>query len=253
MITVGVDLAAEPKGTALAVIAWSQEAATLVSLKLGVADDAIVEVTKTADKVGIDCALGWPVEFIEFLNRQARAGGDGDLIDGSIDARRRLAYRETDRRVHATTGRWPLSVSTDRLGLTAIRCAGLLSKMQLEGIEVDRSGAGKVVEVYPGAALRIWGFETKGYRTSADIRRELLAHLKGLAPWFSFGPHIDLIVESCDAFDAVIAALATRAAALNLYEKPSAQLLAQAKIEGWIALPALDLTALIQHRSNWFS
>lgn len=247
MITVGVDLAAEPKGTALAVIEWSQGAATLVSLELGVADDAIVEVAKTADKVGIDCALGWPVEFIEFLNRQVRAGGDGDLIDGSIDARRRLAFRETDRRVHATTGRWPLSVSTDRLGLTAIRCAGLLSKMQLEGIEVDRSGAGKVVEVYPGAALRIWGFDTTGYRASADIRRELLAHLKGLAPWFSFGPHIDLIVESCDAFDAVIAALATRAAALNAYDPPEPEVISQAQIEGWIALPTIPLAELVSN------
>jgi hypothetical protein len=53
------------------------------------------------------------------------------------------------------------------------------------------------------------------------------------------------MVESCDAFDAVIAALATRAAALNQYEKPSAQLLAQAKIEGWIALPNQSIEALI--------
>jgi hypothetical protein len=100
-----------------------------------------------------------------------------------------------------------------------------------------------------GTALRIWGFNTTGYRASADIRRELLAHLKGLAPWFSFGPHIDLIVESCDAFDAVIAALATRAAALNQYEKPSAELLEQAKIEGWIALPILPINALLESQA----
>jgi predicted nuclease with RNAse H fold len=117
--------------------------------------------------------------------------------------------------------------------------------MQSSGIAIDRSGLGKVVEIYPGASLRLWGFETKGYRASVDIRRELVAHLKGLAPWFSFGPHIDLIVESCDALDAVIAALATRAAALNQYEKPSAQLIAQAKIEGWIALPNQPLEALL--------
>ena len=249
MITVGVDLAAEPKGTALAVIEWSQEAATLVSLKLGVADDAIVEVTKTADKVGIDCALGWPVEFIEFLNRQARAGGDGDLIDGSIDARRRLAYRETDRRVHATTGRWPLSVSTDRLGLTAIRCSGLLSKVQLEGIEVDRSGAGKLVEVYPGAALRIWGFDTTRYRVSAEVRSALATALKAQAPWFDFAQHQDLMIESCDAFDAVIAALVTRAAALNAFDPPEPEVISQAQIEGWIALPILPINALLESQA----
>lgn len=245
MITVGIDLAAEAKGTALAGIEWSQGAANLTSLQLGVTDEALVQAAHAVDKVGIDCALGWPVEFIEFLNRQSQMGSHIDPIDGSIDARRRLAYRETDRRVREITGRWPLSVSTDRLGLTAIRCAGLLSSMQASGISIDRSGSGKVVEIYPGASLRLWGFETKGYRASADIRRELLVHLKGLAPWFSFVPHIDLMVESCDAFDAVIAALATRAAALNQYEKPSAQLLEQAKIEGWIALPNQPLEALL--------
>ncbi|MAB81678.1 hypothetical protein [Microbacterium sp. UBA3394] len=41
--------------------------------------------------------------------------------------------------IHKRTGRWPLSVSTDRLGLTAMRCAGLLGRIADKGGTVDRS------------------------------------------------------------------------------------------------------------------
>lgn len=87
-----------------------------------------------------------------------------------MDWRRTLAYRETDREASRLTGRWPLSVSTDRLGLTAMRCAGLLARIAQSGIEVDRSGAGAVVEVYPGASLRLWQLPTAGYRTDPAAR-----------------------------------------------------------------------------------
>ena len=50
------------------------------------------------------------------------------------------------------TGRWPLSVATDRLGLTAMHCAVLLDTSGDElGIPVDRSGGGTAIEVYEPA------------------------------------------------------------------------------------------------------
>jgi predicted nuclease with RNAse H fold len=245
VLIAGVDLAAEPKGTALAVIDWIPGRAVLTDLQLGVADEAIVAAATGVTKIGIDCALGWPVEFINFVNLQAEISAGSPQFDGGIDWRRKLAYRETDRRVRQVTGRWPLSVSTDRLGMTAMRATGLLSKLAQAEIPIDRSGVGRVVEIYPAASMRIWGLKADGYRNSVEVRSTLLEELLTAAPWLEIGTHKTLMLDSCDAFDAVIAGLATRAAALGHYEMPEPDLLDQARIEGWVALPNCPLEALV--------
>lgn len=244
MLTAGVDLAAEPKGTALAIIEWKKTQATLVDLQLGVKDETIVEAAGVVDKLGIDCALGWPIEFVEFLNNHANLK-ETSFPDGGMDWRRRTSFRESDRHVREVTGKWPLSVSTDRLGLTAMRCAGLQGRLQQSGIEIDRSGSGKVVEIYPGASLRLWGFDTAGYRANEDARAELLTSLERAVPWLNLDSYRDLMISSTDAFDAVIASLATRAAAIGLYSKPPEEHLDIAKIEGWIALPSNPISDLL--------
>jgi hypothetical protein len=53
------------------------------------------------------------------------------------------------------------------------------------------------------------------------------------------------MMSSTDAFDAVIASLATRAAAINQYLQPPKEFLDIAKVEGWIALPTGHLENLI--------
>lgn len=246
MRTAGVDLAAEPKGTALAVIDWTDASASLVELQLGVADAVIVKAAGTVHKMGIDCAFGWPDEFVHFV--VAHSSGDESLpgVDGGIAWRRTLAYRETDREVRRKTGRWPLSVSTDRLGLTAMRCAGLLSRISGAGISVDRSGSGIVAEIYPGASLRLWGFSTTGYRTDPGIRSDLLQDIRDAAPWLDLGPFAPQVITSTDAFDAVIAALAARSAALGRYEPPAPVVLDRARREGWIVLPSGSLADLLR-------
>lgn len=246
MLTAGLDLAAEPKGTALALISWSPAGAKVVELTLGVADEQVIETALRADKLGIDCALGWPLQFIEFLNQYANLTESKTVFDGDMSWRRQVSYRESDRHVRAVTGRWPLSVSTDRLGLTAMRAAGLLSKMQHEQIEIDRTGTGLVVEIYPGASLRIWGFETTNYRTSPELRQRLISDLKTAASWLELGSFETLMIESCDAFDAVIAALAARAAAIGAASEPPKNVIDVAKIEGWIHLPTKALVELLE-------
>lgn len=248
MITAGVDLAAEPKGTALALIEWSKSQARLIEIVLGVNDKEIVEATGQAQKIGIDCAFGWPVEFLEFLNQHMNPNQKTKGIDGAMKWRRTLAYRETDRAVREITGRWPLSVSTDRLGLTAMRNAGLLSRLQEAGIDTTRSGEGTTAEVYPGATLRLWGFDTAGYRTSKDQRILLLGKIQEAAPWLDLSNHKDQMEESSDAFDAVIAALAARAVANGLYFKPKDNQLEKAKVEGWICLPSVFIEQLKDSR-----
>lgn len=248
MLTLGVDLAAEPAGTALAAVEWSAAGATVKALSCGVTDEDIVESAMGAAKIGIDCALGWPQEFVDFLVQHSSAMLTD--VDGSMQWRRTLAYRETDRHAREITGRWPLSVATDRLGVTALRAAGLVSRLGRAGVDVDRSGSGGIVEVYPGASLRLWGFNTAGYKTSRDARESLVTSLLQLAPWIELGEWRDLMADSSDAFDAVIAAFAARSSALGHSTQPDAFLRTKAQIEGWIALPTQPLAALIGGSSN---
>lgn len=238
-------MAAEPKGTALALIDWRDSAANLIEVVVGVDDAEVISKTTVADKIGIDCALGWPVEFINFLNRQVTLDENTEDIQGDLAWRRRLAYRETDRHVWQSTGRWPLSVATDRLGMTALRASGLLSKYAKQGVQIDRSGQGLIVEVYPAASLRAWKTNASGYRVSEYTRSTLLQEIKGHAPWLNLGSFQELIVESCDAFDSVIASLSARSAALGFFEAPPSQYQELAQIEGWVALPNSQLQDLL--------
>lgn len=233
----GVDLAAEPAGTALAILEWSQGSANVISVQVGVTDKAICEQVLGVEKIGIDCALGWPHEFVEFVAQYSNSDPSTWSFQGDIEWRRSVAYRETDRVVRHKTGKWPLSVATDRLGLTSMRAAGLLSRLSETGITIDRTGAGLVAEVYPGASLRRWGFDTSGYRTSPEKRQELISLLQSEHPWLNLNTFTSLMRESADAFDAVIAGCAARAAALNKYDLPSPSTYQLAQQEGWIVLP----------------
>jgi hypothetical protein len=244
MLIAGLDLAAEPKGSALAVIDWGSKKARLVSLELGVDDALAVRTALQVEKFAIDCALGWPVDFVAFLNNHQNLGSKKVPFEGDSTLRRSLAHRETDRMVREITGKWPLSVSTDRLGMTAIRCAGLISKMETH-FQVDRSGFGRVVEVYPGATLRGWFAVTSGYRNSESIRETLLEELCLRAPWLDLNTFKQLMIESCDSFDAVLAALAGRAAQLGASTAPSESQLPIAAVEGWIHLPTIELESLL--------
>lgn len=249
MRTVGIDLAAEPRGTALAVILWGSSDACLTDLDTGLDDDALADLAVRADAVGIDCALGWPDEFLDFITAHARGdrlerGTVGGGPDEGLAWRRRLAYRETDRFVHEQAGRWPLSVSTDRLGLTAMRCAALLDTLDRRGLDVDRSGAGHVAEVYPAATLRLWGFDTRGYKVDAARRQALLDDLRRRAPWLDLGGHGALLTGNDDAFDSLVACLATRAHALGRSRPVPDGVRAQARREGWVALPSGGLEEL---------
>jgi predicted nuclease with RNAse H fold len=245
MFTVGVDLSAESKGTAVAQIEWLPNRARLINLHLGAADELIVELAKSSEKTGIDCALGWPVDFANFINDHV--GGNHELTPdfGSSDWRRKLSYRETDRVVRSTTGRWPLSVATDRLGVTALRCAGLVARLRAAGLGVAREGTQGIVEIYPAPSMKIWGFETAGYRDSPEIRLRLVAYLRASCPWLDLGDHADLMVKSCDAFDAVIACLAARSAAIGSSTMPDDTQLGLAKLEGWISLPKFQISKLV--------
>lgn len=241
MLIAGLDLSAEPKGTALSVLEVSSVGVKLQTLELGLRDSQIVAAATSVGKIGIDCALGWPIEFVEFLQQHAAATPESSPFEGSIELRRTLAYRETDRMVREETKRWPLSVSTDRLGMAAIRCAGLLSAIAATGANTSRAGEGLVVEVYPAASMRIWQLDSAGYRNDADVRARLLRDLCTVAPWLVVSGHEALLTESHDAFDSLIAALATLAVVVGHATKPPEHMLERARVEGWVHLPSASL------------
>ena len=241
MLIAGLDLSAEPKGTALSVLEVSATRLKLRSLELGLRDAQIVSAAAGVEKLGIDCALGWPLEFIDFLQQQSNPKTQTKEFEGSIELRRTLAYRETDRMVREVTKRWPLSVSTDRLGMAAIRCAGLLSGIAATGANASRAGEGLVVEVYPAASMRIWQLDSAGYRNDADVRARLLRDLCAAAPWLEVSGHEALLTESHDAFDSLVAALATLAVVVGHATKPPEHMLERARVEGWVHRPSASL------------
>lgn len=247
MITAGVDLATRPAKTGLAVIDWQPGAARLVRLQLGVSDSDIVEAALTADKVGIDCPLGWPDDFIAFITAHAGSCIELPVAESGDELRRRLAYRLTDRVVRQA-GFPPLSVAADRLGLTAMRAALVLERLGIAGMPVDRSGAGVVAEVYPAASLGRWCLPHQQYKREGNrgAREALVGALREQVPWLDFRGYGQLCETSDDALDAVVAALTARAAASGRCDPPMEQDLEQARREGWIMLPNGALSTLVE-------
>jgi hypothetical protein len=235
VLTVGVDLASQPARTAACQVRWVNDRAEVEELKVGVDDDRILELARLGDKLGIDVPLGWPDAFVTSVT----AHHAGRAWPGS--SQRSLCFRETDRLVHRETRRPPLSVSSDRIAIPAMRAAAVLSVLAASGMLVDRAGRRVVVEVYPAAALRRWGLPASGYkgRDRQDQRRGLIQQL--LARAVCLRPSA-VVMAQCEAddnaLDALIAALVARAAACGLCEPVPAEALPLAEKEGWIALPA---------------
>jgi len=246
VITAGVDLAAEPVSTGLAIIAWSSTGVRLTSLSVGSDDAEILASTHDADKIGLDCPLGWPDPFVAFV--VAHRDGQVPVPDGTPGKvwRHRLANRRTDDVVHERFGLVPLSVSADRIARPAMRAAGLLALLAAAGRPVDRSGAGVVVEAYPAASLKQWGLPYRRYKGAANraVLDQLADSLLAAAPWLDIGAHDTLFRTADHAFDAVVAGLTARAAALGLTLAPAAADAELAQREGWIAVPVEPLATL---------
>jgi predicted nuclease with RNAse H fold len=249
--TLGVDLAAEPTKSALAVLRWRAGRADVERITLGATDSDIVAAAAGCDRVGIDAPFGWPDAFVRFVVAH-HALGDPDTsippserdLPASSDtreARALLVRRVTDETVRARTGLIPLSVSADLIAHVAMRCVGLL-----RALEVTDRVDGPVVEAYPAAALRVWGLDHRGYKgpTKSAVLDRLVDELQARAPWLQLGVSEAAIRGSDDVFDAVVAACIARAAALGQTHLPDPETAAIARREGWIHLPSRNLEVL---------
>ena len=248
MRTLGVDLAAAAKKTAVAVIEWDHGAANLAHLSLDVGDEEILRLFGTSELTGIDSPLGWPDAFLPFLAGHLTFDPHPVLDHDGIAGRRLLAYRDTDRFVTGHTGLIPLSVSADRLAHPAMRCAVIQAKIAREYGPQARDGSGRLAEVYPAASLKLWGIHARGYKgrgaPEAERLSSAVADLAVKAPWLDLAGYRADLAASDDMFDALIASLSARAVALGRTLHPGPGQAAAALTEGWIHLPSGQLSGL---------
>jgi len=237
MRTVGIDVATQPNKTATCWIEWANGSATIDDESpISVDDDEIRRCVQSADKVGIDIPLGWPTAFVEAVERHHRR----ETWQATSMAALRL--RATDRWLTVRARRpngadgtplYPLSVSTDRIGVPALRIASALAPF-------DRSGSGRIVEVYPKAALYVWGLPFDGYKgpDQRRARENLVAQLRAQVPWLRGSDRVwGRSYASDDFLDALVASLVARAKACGLCDENFDPTSPEAQNEGWIALP----------------
>lgn len=209
---------------------------------------------RTADKTGLDAPLGWPVAFTALLAAHQNGVEPPALAHHAVCADGRpglgntFTHRLTDDVAWKRTGagrQRPLSVSTDKLGVVAIRAVGLLARLAEDGPAVPRDGSGSVAEVYPAFALIQWGLAPEGTYKGKDAAAARSRILDGLEA----GLGLDLsdrvrghCVASDHDLDALISAVVARAGARGLTDVPvTDHERAMAAVEGWIHLPCRDV------------
>lgn len=248
MRTLGIDLAAQPANTSACAIDWGPARPRLSRLESGLDDEALLDAISDADQVGIDAPFGWPDDFVEAVSaHRNQSGWPGSGEDQDV-YRFHLSFRATDRRLIERGARRPLSVSTDLIGVVAMRCAYLLDRLAARGEPVDRAGSGKVIEAYPAPALSGWGLSAIGYKSRVGVARipELLDRLEEGVGGIEMTPQErERAGSDHNCFDALVASLVARAAALGLTQPPeSEEDRDRATREGWIHVPTNPLRHL---------
>jgi predicted nuclease with RNAse H fold len=250
-LTLGIDLAVADEGTAACSIHWEAGRGVITNLTSTWSNDELRELIGEADWTGIDTPFSWPVRFRKALSDHG--------IDGGWPADYRSSgyqLRTTDVFVKKIACR-PLSVSTNLLGITAMRCARLLQEIgEQRGKRLSLTGEDHIVEIYPAASLIAWGgaaagFNHKGYKNGTgakEARAQLvLSLLMETDQWLDFTPECQqACIDSHDVLDSLIAALTTRTAQLGMTHEPETDdQRTLSAIEGWIHVPEPGTLALL--------
>jgi Protein of unknown function (DUF429) len=235
--TAGIDLSSQPVGTAACVVDWRDGIASVESVENLVDDGRLKTLLAdtTIDQVGIDVPLGWPDGFVRAL--QLHRDGQEWPQHPTKD----LTHRATDRWLIGHRRIHPLSVSTDRIAYPAMRAAALTAGMA-------RDGSGRLVEVYPAAALNVWHLPYQRYKRSTGraVLSDIIAALRQQAPWLVADERSWKSFHTSDhAFDALVAALIARAHARGLCHAIPDPDREAAIREGWICVPSGTVDALI--------
>jgi predicted nuclease with RNAse H fold len=227
-----------------------------------VADDrGLVEIVDRATAVGLDSPLGWPDDFVSAVTAHRQSARWPTFEHRSTDKiRESLRHRTTDLFVRSLDlGSTPLSVSSDLIGVVAMRGAWLQSAWaQKWGRLEPRDGSGRLVETYPAAALRAWGLlARRGVRYKGggvdelregqrSERARIMDEIEGKTnSWLRVPDELrDEAVASdhtLDAFICALVALATRAKVTHPVPEESRD---AARREGWIHVPNDALSSL---------
>lgn len=228
MITLGIDLSSQPEKTVACALNWKRGQVVASEPMLRCNDERLAELIQEADIVGIDAPFGWPLDFVAAVT-------DWPHESWTKAHRDRLRFRETDRMIKQRFGIDPLSVSTDRIALPAMRAMSLLRRFGV----TDRSGDGRFFEVYPAATLVSWSLSRLGYKDVEFVpaRRRILRSIRRQLPWLVCS---DAYQTSSDALDALLASLTARLCGEGRTTRPSRTQSARARKEGWIHVPEPD-------------
>lgn len=232
-IFAGVDLAADPRRTGLAVLREADGAVRIEDVHVGASDDDVLAAIIPASKAGVDVPFGWPRRFVDLVAGH-QAGDLESPADPGPDWRRAVLFRETDLEVRRRVGKTPLSVAADKIAYPAIRWAVIAARLREQSIPTPLDGSGVACEVYPGAALAAWGFGAQRYKKAAGalVRGELVEALGARWPWLDWAGHQDVCAASDDALDAVIAAVVAREVFYDRAVPPRGELADAAADEG---------------------
>lgn len=244
MRILGIDLAAQPRNTGIVLLEPTAPGRWRADVPPDAAtDEHLVDLGARVDLVGVDAPLGWPISFVQAV----QAHEDRRPWPGTKD-RRALTHRHTDDIVRDHGRGQPMSASADLLGHVAMRCALLQRDWAVQwGGAAPRDGTGRLVEVYPAAALRAWHLPERGYKgSSAEAGRARATIFDGLASgvagWLDISPVRSESINSDHTLDALISALNAVAAHGRVTHPPeTVEDHHCAVLEGWIHVPSVAL------------
>lgn len=236
MRTLGIDLAAQAKGTLLCQLLWEADGVSIEALRRN-EEHHSDEDLRTAmanpdvDAIGVDVPFGWPDAFVALMK------GEPSVASWQEKGSRRLRLRETDIFwADSSLKLTPMSVTMDRIAAPAMRWRLLTSK----GVPTN------AMEVYPAAALKCWELPSQGYKQLEQRpAREKLVDALVAALRMAPSEHLDVMRSEADALDAFVAAVVARAAALGRTQPPPSDLVEVVAREGWIHVPTCSLRALL--------
>jgi predicted nuclease with RNAse H fold len=225
---VGIDLSTDPGKCGVCVL----EDALITYVGLG--DSALQHPQwllvhcAGADVVAIDVPFGWPKPLVDSL---------ASYVIGVPLNRNRRQYqlRTTDLWVKQTLPLSnPKSVSTDKLGSTAIVGTNLLHDLSRKGFGLSPQESGAhptVIEVYPAASLQAWGL-------SGMRKEDVIGSLKQKFAFTTSKVNGKTILTNAHCFDALIATLTARAYVDGDTSDPPSDIPCDVlRAEGWIRIP----------------
>lgn len=229
MKLVGIDFATDPRGCGICIL----EDNTVVHVGHGSTSVEhplwLVDHCAGATVVAVDVPFGWPIAFAKALSGYHM----GDALDLP---REQYRLRTTDLWIRESVPPLqPLSVSTDKLGSTAIVGTNLLHALSNEGFHLSpRSAApAAVVEVYPAASLRVWGLPHRNIEAPA-----VLETLRGAFGLSIGNSHQQALLRSRHCLDALISALTAKEYADGNTSLPPENISDETlRTEGWICIP----------------